>query len=89
MTEPFRNPAIELHIGELVLEGFPRLDEAQLGAAVQEALERLIAERGMPASLARNGRIANLDRGAFGVAPGANAQMIGTQIAQAVYGGLQ
>lgn len=84
-----QNPAIELHIEELLLDGFADLDGAKLGAAVQEALGRLIAERGGPASLAHGGTVAHLDAGAFAVAPGSDAQVIGSQIAQAIYGGLQ
>jgi hypothetical protein len=91
MSGQNRNPrpsVVELHIGELVLEGFPPMDRAQLGAVVQQELARLFAERGMPAGLAPGGEVASLDGGEFHVAPGSNAQMIGSQIAQAVYGGL-
>jgi len=81
-------PVVELHIGELVLEGFPSLDQAQLGAVVQQELARLLAERGLPAGLARGGEVASLDGGEFQVQQGSKAPEIGAQIAQAVYGGL-
>jgi hypothetical protein len=81
-------PVVELHIGELVLEGFPPLDQADLGAMVQQELARLLAERGLPAGLARGGEIASLDAGEFQVKQGSKAPEIGAQIAQAVYGGL-
>ncbi len=83
-----RSSAVELHIGELVLEGFLPLDRVQLGAVVQQELARLFAERGVPAGLAHTVEVASLDGGEFRVAPGSNAQAIGSQIAQAVYGGL-
>jgi hypothetical protein len=81
-------PNVELHIGELVLEGFPPLNQADLGAVVQQELARLLAERGLPAGLARGGEVASLDGGEFQVQQGSKAQEIGAQIAQAVYGGL-
>lgn len=80
--------SLELHIGELVLDGFPALDRAQLGAAIQQELSRLCAERGVPASLGQAGQVASLDGGEFLMEPGATAQVIGSQIAQAVYRGL-
>ena len=79
---------MELHIGELVLEGFPHLDQAELGAMVQQELARLLAERGLPAGLARGGEVASLDAGEFQVKQSSKATEIGAQIAQAVYGGL-
>lgn len=82
------HPSVELHVEELVLEGFPAMDRAQLGAVVQQELTRLFAERGVPAGLAQGGEFARLDSGGFHVAPGSNVQVIGSQIAQAVYGGL-
>jgi hypothetical protein len=91
MSDQMRHPrpsVVELHIGELVLDGFPPLDRAQLGVVVQQELTRLFAERGVPAGLANGGEAASLDGGEFHVAPGSNAQAIGAQIAQVVYGGL-
>jgi hypothetical protein len=81
-------PVVELHIGELVLEGFPHLDQAELVAVVQQELTRLLAEGGLPAGLARVGEVASLDGGEFQVKQGSQAAEIGVQIAQAVYGGL-
>ncbi len=81
-------PPVEVHIGELVLEGFPSMDQTQVGAVVQQELSRLFAEGGVPAGLARQGGIAGLDGGDFQLVPDSNAQAIGSRIAQAVYGGL-
>jgi hypothetical protein len=91
MSGQDRNPrplGVELHIGDLVLEGFPAMDRAQLGAVVQQELARLFAERGVPAGLTHGGEVASLEGGEFHVAPDPNAQVIGSQIAQAIYGGL-
>jgi len=82
------SPILELHIGELVLEGFPHLDQAELGAVVQQELARLLAERGLPTGLACGGEVPSLDGGEFQVKQGSQAPEIGVQIAQAVYGGL-
>lgn len=50
---------------------------------------RLLADRGVPQSLERGGEVANVDGGAFEVAQGSRAQVVGAQVAKAVYGGLR
>ena len=44
---------------------------------------------GVPQSLERGGEVANMDGGGFEVAQGSSAQVIGTQVAKAVYGELR
>jgi hypothetical protein len=80
--------SIELHIEELVLRGFAPGDRYWIGEAVEQELTRLLADRGVPESLARGGEIASVDGGAFEVAPGSRADVVGAQVAKAVYGGL-
>lgn len=80
--------AIEVQIDELVLDGFVGLDGAQIGAAVQQELARLLAEGEVSTFLMQSGAIAQMDGGALTVHPGANAEGLGAQIARAVYGGL-
>jgi hypothetical protein len=75
---------IELNIEELVLHGFSPGDRHHIGEAVEQELTRLLADQGVPQSLERSGVIANMDGGAFEVAPGSRAQ-----VAKAVYGGLR
>ncbi|HEB98832.1 MAG TPA: hypothetical protein ENJ05_04945 [Thiotrichales bacterium] len=89
MKDASDNPTVDLHIEELVLEGFPHLDRNQLGTAIREALAHLIATQGIPASMAREGSIATLEGGTFTVPPGSNPQAIGEQIARAIYGSSQ
>jgi len=89
MSENIGNPSVDLHIGELVLEGFPHLDRNQLSMAIRETLAHLIATQGMPAGLAREGAIASLEGGTFTVPPGSSSQAIGAQIARAIHRGLQ
>jgi hypothetical protein len=78
---------LELHIQELALDGFTDVDLADVRAAVQRELARLLAERGVPRPLASGGQTARLDGGAFELPPGAGAEAIGSQIAQALYRG--
>ena len=80
---------IELNIEELVLHGFSPGDRYGIGEAVEQELTRLLADRGVPKSLERDREIANMDGGAFEVATGSRAQVVGAQVAKAVYGGLR
>ena len=80
---------IELHIEELVLRGFSLGDRHRIGEAVEQELSRLLADRGVPQSLERGREIANMDGGAFEVAPDSRADVVGAQVAKAVYGGLR
>lgn len=85
---PNLHPPVSLHIEKLVLHGLAPGDRYRIGEAMQRELERLIAMQGLAPLLARGGEIARLDGGVFQVAPSAKADAIGSQIAQAVYGGL-
>ncbi len=78
---------IELHIEELVLEGFAAGDRYSIGEAVERELTRLLNEQGVPSLFGQDGDFARLHGGEVRVAPGARAEAIGRQVAQAVYGG--
>ena len=80
---------IELHIEELVLSGFAHGDRYRIAEGVEQELSRLLADRGVPQSLAEGGEIASVDGGAFEVAPGSRAEVVGAEVAKAVYGGLR
>jgi len=77
--------SLEIHIEELVLDGFAAGDRFRIGDALERELGRLLARQGLPASAARSASIEQLDGGAFQVAPGAGARTIGIQVAQKVY----
>ena len=79
---------IDLHIDELIVHGFPTTDRAQIAAAVERELARLLAERGVPSGWAQGADVAQLDSGSFQVVQGAPADAVGAQVAQAIYGGL-
>lgn len=81
--------SIELHIEELVLEGFEQVDRHRIAEAVEQELTRLFTERGIPPSLAYGKEINRLDGGAFHIAPDSGPETIGTRVAQAVYRGLR
>lgn len=82
-----RPGAVKLHIGELVLHGFEPGDRARIGAALETELARLLAA-GDPESLARAGRVARLDGGAFELPAHAGPELTGARLARAVYDGL-
>jgi hypothetical protein len=79
---------VEIRIEELALHGFSPVDRYRLADAVERELARLFADQGVPASLAQGHEIAHLNGGRFEVATGSNAEGIGVQVAQALYGGL-
>ena len=80
---------IDLQIDELVLHGFPAKHGHGIGDAVRHELTRVLSENGVPRSLAASGDVTRLDGGTFVVPREATQMTIGTQIAQAVYGGLE
>ena len=89
-TQPsdFSPYSVEIRIEELVLHGFTPVDRYRLADAVERELARLFTDQGVPTSLAQGSEIAYLKGGRFEVAAGAKADGIGSQIAQALYGGL-
>ena len=79
---------VNLRIDELVLHGFPPGDRYPIATALEAELARLIGAQGIPTGLANGGSIAVLDAGSFSIATASRPQQIGTQIAQALFGGL-
>jgi hypothetical protein len=82
--------AIELHVEELVLEGFAPAERHAVADAFERELSRLLAERGLPSAREGAGGAAfDVDAGSVRIAPGTRAGAAGAQIARAVYGGLR
>jgi hypothetical protein len=75
-------------IEELVLHGFPRGERYRIGEALEQELTRLFAEKGVPDSLGRGGEVDLLRAGSFHVSVVSKPEGVGSQVAQAVYGGL-
>ena len=80
---------LELHIEELILHGFMGIDQACIGAMVEHELTRLLAEKGLPRSLTTRREIAYLNGGIFEMAPSTKPEIVGTQVAQAIYRGIR
>lgn len=84
-----RSPySVELHIEELMLQGFADVEGRRVGDAVERELARLLNEQGAPPAIRGGGEVARLDGGAFEVQPGSDPETIGVSLARAIYGGL-
>lgn len=79
---------VELHIEELVLHGFAPGERHNISDAVERELERLFSEQGAPSQLSLSAEIVDLDGGSFEAAQGSRPEVIGSQVAQALYGRL-
>jgi hypothetical protein len=79
-------PGVEIHIEELVLHGLAPGDRHGIGDAVQIELARLFAGDGAARLSGGPWAAGALDAGEFRLPPGATAQVIGVQVARAVYG---
>lgn len=80
---------IELQIDELILHGFEVRDPQRVGLALQNELQRLFAEQGVPSLLEQKVAAPRLDGGAFHLTAGSGADAIGAQIAHSVYHGMK
>lgn len=77
---------VELHIGELVLDGFAHIDRYSVGEAVERELTRLFMEQGVPRVLAESLELDQSNAGAIQLWPDASPREVGAQIARAIYG---
>jgi hypothetical protein len=80
--------SVDLHIGELVLNGFAPADRYTIGDAVERELTRLFHEQGTPPAISEPGETTHLDMNTFELMPGSSARTIGVELAKAIYGGL-
>ena len=85
-SQRVRARAVEIHIDELVLQGFGSRDRYQVADAVEREMVRLLSEEGLPVSLAQSQTIVRLDAGSFRLEP--SAPVAGRQLASAIYRGL-
>jgi hypothetical protein len=77
-------PSVDLHIEELVLDGFAPGDRHTIGDAVEiELRELLVKHRSVPWSVG-NGEIDRIDAGEFKIVTGATAQTIGGHVAESI-----
>jgi hypothetical protein len=80
-------PLVELHIEELVLDGFAPSERYGISDALERELAWLLGQQGIPNSLRSESAIDGIKGGAFNGAHNTKPPAIGRQIAQAVYQG--
>lgn len=78
---------IEINIEELVLEGFDVMDQHKLGMALQNELQRLFIEQGIPESIKNNIKLGDLSPTGIDEIYSANPEAIGVQTASRIYNG--
>lgn len=83
-----RTPAIELHVEELVLEGFAPAERHAVADAFERELTRLLTAHGLAHTPPASSASAQVDAGSVRLSQRGGAQAAGAQIARAVYGGL-
>jgi hypothetical protein len=81
---------IRLHIERLVLDGLPVTSGqgAQVKAAVEAELGRLLSEGGVSHELVSGGALPRVAAPALHAPSGASPAQLGTQIAQSVFAGV-
>jgi hypothetical protein len=79
---------IELYIDALVLHSFAPGDRVPIGEAVRLELARLLGQQGIPPWFAQGGEAPELRGSAIRIDHGATPEMVGKQVAAAVYGRL-
>ncbi len=77
---------ISIHIENLVIHGSSQMNQAQLSAAIQQAITQLIHKQGVPVRLRQSTHIPTIQGGQ--IPPPKQAESVGQQIGQAVYKGL-
>jgi hypothetical protein len=80
-------PRVEILIDELILHGFSPAERYAIGDSLSQELERLILDQGYQAR--ENVEIPVFKTAPIKLHPDAKSDTIGTQVAQAVYGGLK
>jgi hypothetical protein len=82
-----RPARVELHIDELVLDGFAPQDRFRIGSAVEHELTRLLSGHADAASFFA-AELRRVDGGSFSMRHGSRPETIGSQVARAVYAGI-
>lgn len=82
-------PDIELHIGELVIDGARPADRYRIAESVERELARLLSELGFPMGIERNVHIDRFDGGRITQSSSARAETLGARIARSLYDSLK
>ncbi len=77
---------VELRLKELVLHDFAPGNRHRVGEAAERELSRLFAEHGVPPLLAHGEAVPRIDAGTLKISTGAKADVVGAQVARALYG---
>lgn len=80
---------LDLNIDELFLDGFELGDRFAIRTSIEQELSRLFQEQGVPGSVRNNGAIPRINAGDVRIESGATPAVIGSSVANAVYGGLK
>lgn len=78
-------PDVEVHIEELVLQGFAPGERYRIAEAIQHELNRLFTDESLPSCLTESCDIPRSDGGSFHVTSGAGLATIGAQLGRAIY----
>lgn len=78
---------VRVHIGELVVDGYPGMDGAALSDAVRGELTRLITEGGVGNQT--GGTVPKITAPPVQSGAHADAATLGAEVARSVYGGLK
>jgi hypothetical protein len=90
-STPLRAPpaSVLVHIEELVIDGLAPEDRHRLSETIERELTRLLNEHGIPGTLGESRDMAYLDSAVVHLRPNATPEVIGVEVAQAVYGGFE
>lgn len=79
---------LKLNIGELSVQGIEGVNQSELGEVVENNLTDLFSTHGIPAWLEHGGSVSGLIGDAIYVTPASSTEVVGVQIANAVFKGL-
>ena len=77
---------VEIYIDELVLNGFFNSNRNVIGDTIKSELVRLVKEKGSLSSMTKGRETPFIHGGQFETKNGANARVIGTHVAEIVFG---
>jgi hypothetical protein len=77
--------SVKLHIEQLVLHGFDALNRYRIGESFEREMARLFTQQGVSSGLRMPIELAGLDGIQLQLAPNCNSDVIGTQLARAIY----
>ena len=79
--------SLDVHIEEIVLHGFPVNHRHSIGDSTNQELTRLLSDKGLSSTLSQSAE--RIDAGKFQMDHEAGPHVVGSLVANAVYGGLK